>query len=386
MIPIYKDPTKSIEERVQDLLPRMTLDEKIREMHLFTRPTTRFPDHKPGTKFTAEEVEPMLEHGCSMYTTDSAPAELINGLQDYMLHETRLGIPFTVHGEALHGAMNENATVFPNPIAMAATFDEGLILETATAVGEEERANGVRQVYAPNLDLSQEPRWGRCEENFGEDPYLTSRMGVSYVKGLQANGVAASPKHYAAHGNPQGGLNMATIHCGERELRETYLYPFKKAFTEGGAWSVMPAYHEMDGVPCHSNYHLLTEILRDEFGLKGPVISDWNGITRIHALHRVAETPEEAGEMALRAGVDVEAPGIFGYGEGFKELVKAGKIPMELVDRAVGRVLWLKFKLGLFEDPYALPEEEKKKHCRTKEHLDLSRHVEEEGAVLLKNE
>lgn len=381
MEPLYKDPNAPIEERVKDLLPRMTLEEKISEMRLYQKPYFMYPDGK----FDPEIFEAHRYEGNSVYTTDdAAPAEFINAMQDYCLHETRLGIPAAVHGESLHGSMTPDSTVFPNPIAFAATFDDALIEKTAQTIGEEVRAHGITQTYAPNLDLSQDPRWGRVEENYGEDPYLTARMGVAYIKGLQSQGIASSPKHYAAHGAPQGGLNQATVHCGERELRETYLYPFKKAFTEGGALSVMPAYSEIDGIPAHMSEFLLTKVLREEWGFQGTAVSDWNGLARLHFLHAIAETPEEAGELGLRAGIDMEAPSIYGFSDRFFELVREGKIPMELVDRAVSRILWLKFKLGLFEHPYAVSD--RSGICRTKEHLALAQKVEEEAAVLLKNE
>lgn len=384
--PIYKDAERPVGERVADLLSRMTLEEKIEQMRLFEKPLQHFPGHDDSKPFTDEEIERIRPLGATIYSTDSASADFINNLQDYMLHKTRLGIPMSVHGESLHGAMNENGTVFPNPTAMAATFDDGLIGEVADAIGEEVRANGVVQTYAPNLDLTQDPRWGRCEENFGEDPYLTARMGVAYVKGLQSRGVAASPKHFSAHGMPQSGLNRAAVHCGERELRESYLYPFKKVFQEGGAMSVMPAYSEIDGIPCHSNRYLLTDILRGEWGFEGPVVSDWGGLYYLHGLHYVAKDAAEAGRMGIFAGVDMEAPNVFGFGEEFVEEVRKGNIPMELVDRAVGRILALKFRLGLFENPYAVPEDRKKECIHTRRHLDLAQRTEEEGAVLLKNE
>ena len=382
-LPLYKDPAFSPEERVRDLLPRMTLLEKIRELRLFEKPS-RFFDYSAEKPFDPSVMASIMDLGGSMYTTDSAPAGFINDLQDFMLHKTRLGIPMAIHGESLHGGMNENCTVFPNPICMAATFDDALIGEMAVAAGTEIRANGVVETYAPNLDLAQEPRWGRVEENYGEDPYLTARMGVSYVKGIQSTGIASSPKHYVAHGTPQNGINMSAVHCGEREFREYFLYPFEKVFKEAGALSVMPAYSEVDGMPIHASEYYLTDILRNEFGLKGPVISDWNAIYRLYGLHHVAADAAEAGEMALRAGVDVEACAPFGFGDDFVKKAESGEIPMELINRAVSRVLWLKFKLGLFENPYA--QTDKAPYCHTEAHLALSQKIAEQGAVLLKNE
>ena len=254
----------------------------------------------------------------------------------------------------------------------------------AVQIGREAKANGLSMTYAPNLDLSRDPRWGRVEENYGEDPYLTSQLGMAYVRGLQSQGVAACPKHYIAHGSPEGGINLAPVHCGEREFRETMMIPFKKVITEAGAMCVMPAYSEWDGVPVHASERLLTDLLRKEWGMKGPVVSDYGAIKMLHDFHHVASTRTEAGKMALQAGVDVEAPSVIGFNAELEEAVRSGQVPMQWVDRAVSRVLYHKFAMGLFENPYA--DAQAMAQNRNRAALELARQAARESIVLLKNE
>ena len=378
MTPIYKDPAYTPEERTADLLPRMTLDEKLQQMRLFNDPGEWFPDYR----FSEEKLLPHLDRCCAIYCTDSPPARFINDLQDYFLHHTRLGIPVAVHSESLHGAMHRDATVFPQALGLGAARNTALMSEMADHIGRETRAVGVRQTYAPNLDISRDPRWGRVEENFGEDPYLTSRLGVAYIRALQSHGIAASPKHYVAHGTPESGVNIAPVHAGERELRETLAVPFEKAFREGGALSVMPAYSELDGMPVHASYFLLTRLLREEFGFQGHAVSDFGAVNMLSSVHHAAQDAHDAGLMALRAGIDVEAPSPWGFGECLKEAVESGEVPMALIDRAVSRVLYVKFKTGLFENPYAGEPSD----LRTPAALSCARRVAQETAVLLKND
>lgn len=380
MQPIYKDKTKPVTERVADLLSRMTLEEKFTQMRLLSTPSHFWPDFK----FDPEKLKGIDFRLGSLYINDSAPAQFVNDFQNYFLNNTRLGIPVSIHGEGLHGAMNVNATVFTNPLGLGATFNPDIVSEMAGIVGREVRANGITAVYAPNLDLSREPRWGRVEEDYGEDPYLVSRMGIAYIKAMQAQGVASCPKHYIAHGTPERGINVAPVHAGERELRDTYALPFKKAFMEAKAMSVMPAYSELDGIPVHASYFLMTELLRGEYGFEGPAISDWNAISMLHHTHFIAETPEDAGMMALKAGIDVEAPDYYAFTEKFMDRFRNGEAPMELVDTAVSRVLAFKFKLGLFENPYALVDKSGVVH--TASNREAAKRAETEAAVLLKNE
>ena len=228
----YKNPALSPEERAKDLLSRMTVREKIMQMVL----------DRISENFNAEEFDKKYPDGLgATYNTINLKASDINRMQKHMMENTRLGIPISMHSESLHGFFCNGATVYPQAIGLGATFDPTLVGNIANAIGNEVRAMGVTETYAPNLDISQDPRWGRVEENYGEDPYLTSRMGVSYIKNLQAHGIASCPKHYVAHGTPQAGINLSPVHAGMREFRETLLPSFAAAFVEGGAMSVMPA-------------------------------------------------------------------------------------------------------------------------------------------------
>lgn len=375
MIYPYQNSAHSIEDRIADLLSRMTLEEKFAQMRMMSQ---------VSEPFDAQALEENLSHCGAMYATNSISAETINKIQDWFLHNTRLGIPIAVHGESLHGAMSNNATTFPQAIGLGATFNRDLMTKIVTQIGKEVRANGVTLTYAPNLDLSRDPRWGRVEENYGEDPYLTSELGVAYVKALQAQGVAACPKHYIAHGSPESGINLGPVHAGEREFRETMMVPFQKAITEGKPLGIMPAYSEWDGEAVHASHRLLTDLLRDEFGFTGYITSDFGAVSMLHNFHKVAVDAKEAGKMALTAGVDLEAPNVYGFGSELEDAVRQGEIPESLVDQAVSRILRHKFQMGLFENPYA--DAEGCKENRNKEAIELARKAAHESIVLLKNE
>jgi len=376
----YQDPGLPVEARVADLLSRMTLEEKFAQMRLI-RPTDASSQRIP---FDLSLLERNRHRIGAIYNAGSMPEETVRAIQDWVKENTRLGIPVAFHGESLHGVMHENSTCFPQSVGLGATFNPELMERIAVQIGREAKANGLSMTYAPNLDLSRDPRWGRVEENYGEDPYLTSQMGMAYVRGLQSQGVAACPKHYIAHGSPEGGINLAPVHCGEREFRETMMIPFKKVITEAGAMCVMPAYSEWDGVPVHASERLLTDLLRKEWGMKGPVVSDYGAIKMLHDFHHVASTRTEAGKMALQAGVDVEAPSVIGFNAELEEAVRSGQVPMQWVDRAVSRVLYHKFAMGLFENPYA--DAQAMAQNRNRAALELARQAARESIVLLKNE
>ncbi|MDW7658794.1 MAG: glycoside hydrolase family 3 N-terminal domain-containing protein, partial [Bacillota bacterium] len=380
MLP-YQNPTLSEEMRTDDLLARMTLEEKLAQMRLTPQIDRLFADQP----FSDERVAAKWPHGLgASYSPDYFDPELLNTFQQYFIRQTRLGIPLLMMGESLHGVMSPEATVFPQAIGLGATFNAPLVSRMATVIGREARSLGIRETYAPNLDLAREPRWGRTEENYGEDPYLTATMGVAYIKALQSEGVASSPKHYVAHGSPEGGINLAPVHCGERELRDTMLAPFAAAFTEAGAMSVMPAYSEWDGIPVHASRFLMTELLRDELGFDGFSVSDFGAITMLHHTHKVAPDALTAGKMALAAGLDMEAPNVFGFGP---ELLEAAHHDHELqqqINEAVRRILRIKFRLGLFENPYT--QIEGPQMLRSQAALELSCQLARESIVLLKNE
>jgi len=376
----YQNPELSVQERVEDLLSRMSLEEKFTQMRLF-RPKDSDIKNVP---FNTELLEKNAHRLGAVYFGGRIPAQNIRIIQDWTMQHSRWGIPAAVHGESLHGAMADNGTSFPQCVGLGATFNKDLMTEIVTQIGKEAHANGVTMTYAPNVDLSRDPRWGRVEENYGEDPYLTSCMGVAYVKALQAQGVSACPKHYIAHGSPESGINLAPVHAGEREFYETMSVPFEKAVKEGKAEGIMPAYSEWDGEPIHASRRLLTHLLRDKWGFDGQVVSDYGAVKMLTTFQRVAPDALAAGKMALNAGVDVEAPQVYGFGAELEEAVRSGVVSEKLVDDAVRRILKHKFEKGLFENPYA--DEEAQKENRNSYALALARRAAQESCVLLKNE
>jgi len=315
-IPIYKDSGYSIEQRIDDLLPRMTLEEKAEQL------ATLYPNAV-----------------------------------------IRLGIPHLQAGEALHGICLKYGTSFPSPLAMGSTWDPEIIERMGTVVAREARALGTHQVYSPMLGVLIDPRWGRSEECYGEDPYLVSRIGVAYIRGLQGAGkerfdenhIIATAKHYVADGQPLAGLNGAEMDISVRRLHEVFLPPFRAAVEEARVGSIMPAHHELNGVPCHANKYILVEILRNTYRFEGHIVSDNGDIGALHTEKHIAETPTEAARMGLEMGVDqelnIETPWEERcYGANLISAVNRGKVPAKLVDRAVRNVLRSKFRLGLFDD------------------------------------
>lgn len=376
----YQNPALPVSERVEDLLSRMTLEEKFVQMRLVQLPKAMVE----AGALDEQWLEENRHRAGSFYHTWPMDHDTVNKVQKFYLERSRLGIPMSIHSESLHGHMNENATVFPQSINLGSTFNRELMAEVADQIGKETAANGVKITYGPDLDLSREPRWGRVEETYGEDPYLTGEMGATFVRGVQSHGVACCAKHFTAHGSPERGLNLGPVHAGEREFREIMLPPFRKAITEAGAKVVMPAYSELDGEALHGSKRLLGDVLRGELGFKGQIISDFGGVRMLHVFHKAAADFRTAGEMALRAGVDIEAPTPACYNDELIRDVAEGRVPMELVDNAVRRVLTLKFEQGLFENPYF--DEHAADDNRSEAALALSRKAARESVVLLKNE
>ena len=267
------------------------------------------------------------------------------------------------HEEALHGLEAQQATSFPQAIALASTWNPDLVERVFAAAAAEARARGVHQVLAPVVDVARDPRWGRIEETYGEDPYLAARMGVAAVRGFQGTEVTVGPthvlatlKHMTGHGQPESGTNVGPAPYGERTLRDVFLYPFEVAIKEGGARSVMPSYNEVDGIPSHANRWLLHDVLRGEWGFGGVIVSDWFAIAQLAEIHHVAADPAEAARRALAATVDIELPDVQAYGT-LVDQVQQGRVPAAAVDSAVRRLLRAKFELGLFEDPLVDPVE-----------------------------
>ena len=284
-------------------------------------------------------------------------------------------------------------TVFPAPINLAATFDPELAEQTGAAIAAEARATGVGMILAPVLDLARDPRWGRVEEDFGEDPYLTGQMGLAYVRGAQGESlgtdhtVVAEPKHFAGHGSPEGGTNTSPVHIGERELRSVMLKSFEPAFREGHAMATMAAYHEIDGIPITADPFLLKTVLREEWGFQGMVLSDLGAIRRLYTVHHVAATPKDAVCLAIRSGVDMQFYDFDHdvFQKALLDCLHEGTLPEADLDRAVSAVLRLKFSLGLFDHPFVDPSLNQRAY-RSQAHLDVSLESARESMTLLKND
>src|SRR5579859_336151 len=400
--PPYRDPKLPIDLRVSDLLSRMTLEEKIAQLlgswqnkQFPQTPAVWFVDEKGA--FQPDRAAVALKFGLGQVSRPSENrgpremAEFTNAVQHWVKDNTRLGIPILFHEECLHGHAAPRGTSFPQAIALASTWDPDLIKDVFSAVSLEVRSRGAQQCLAPVLDLARDPRWGRTEETYGEDPYLVSRIGLAAIRGFQGdspfigkNHVMATAKHFAAHGQPEGGTNVGTGNLSERVVREYFLKPFEAAVKEGHVQTLMASYNEIDGIPSHSNKHLLDDILRHEWGFDGLVVSDYFGIDELIRVHHVAPSLDVAAKMSLDAGVDIELPFTSAYPT-LKEQVQQGKVSVAMIDRAAGRVLRAKFIAGLFDDPFVDPAYAEK-ITNSPEHQQLALKAAHETVVLLKNQ
>ncbi|HEX7574567.1 MAG TPA: glycoside hydrolase family 3 N-terminal domain-containing protein, partial [Bacteroidota bacterium] len=396
-LPAYKNPSLPVEARVQDLLHRMTLEEQVAQLcGFFSRDTLAFD---ANGNYVGIQDTAILNQGVGSYGTWALRhtqslrfrTACINGIQRYMIQRSRLGIPVFTFGESLHGFMADSSTSFPQAIALGCTWDTALVEQVFTTAAREASARGTRQVLSPVLDLARDPRWGRTEECYGEDPYLVSRMGMAAVFGFQGRGevidsahVAATLKHFAGHGQPEGGRNIAPVNYSEREFRETHLYPFEMAVMRAHARSIMASYNEWDGVPNHVNHKLLTDILRTEWGFTGFVMSDGGGMEVTYRDHHAAADSAQSGALSVEAGVDYE----LGSGKCFRplvELVHENKVHASAVQRAVANVLRVKFECGLFDKPYA-DVDAVQRVTHSGAHTALALKAAREAMVLLKNE
>lgn len=375
----YKNPKLSIKKRVADLLSRMTLEEKVAQMvGVWQGKSTTLVDEKGNFDLEKAKAHYKDGHGLGQVgrPSDAAggrnareQAELTNAIQKFFIENSRLGIPVIFHEECLHGQAALEGTSFPQPIGLGATFDPDLVRKLFEMTAEEARVRGTHQALTPVVDVARDPRWGRVEETFGEDPFLVSRLGIAAVQGFQGDGsfkdkkhVIATMKHFAAHGQPESGTNCAPVNVSERVLREIFLYPFKEAIQKGGAMSVMASYNEIDGVPSHANQWLLKKVLRKEWGFKGFVVSDYYAIRELDIRsdfglgNHVAKDGKEAALLAVRAGVNIELPEPDCY-KHLAELVRERLLKESELDELVAAMLTYKFKLGLFDDPYVDPDE-----------------------------
>ncbi len=385
--PAYKNASLPTEERVKDLLERMTVEEKVYQLC-----AARFGEGDEvfitSGKYSKEFIrKQMSQHGIghiSMPTTDmfaEDAAKTTNEIQQIAIKETRLGIPTIINDEALHGCKGKGSTSFPQSIALSCTWDLQLMGEIADAIVKETFNRGVRQVLSPVLDLARDPRHGRVEETYGEDPFLASRFGVEYIKGVQQNNVVCTPKHFLANFVADGGRDAGNIALSERELKEVHLVPYKAAITEARAGSIMAAYNELDGVPCSANPWLLKALLRKEWGFKGFVVSDWSGVVGNVIYHHTAKDNNEAAINCSSAGMDVELPRLKCF-VNLVQLIKEGKINETSIDENVKPVLRMKFDFGLFDHPFVdTANSFKMKDAFRK----LALKAAEESIVLLKN-
>jgi beta-glucosidase len=403
---IYKDPTVPATRRVKDLLSRMTLEEKAAQMMcVWQKKSETLVDADGDFNLKKARAAFKSGHGLGQVGRPSDAgqgknaremAELTNAIQKFFVENSRLGIPVMFHEECLHGHAGVGSTSFPQPIGLGATFNPGLVESLYTMTAEETRVRGAHQALTPVVDVARDPRWGRVEETFGEDPYLVTQLGIAAVRGFQGDAsfkdkkrVIATLKHFAAHGQPESGVNCAPANVSLRLLRETFLYPFKDAIQKAGAISVMASYNEIDGVPSHASEWLLRDVLRKEWGFKGFVVSDYYAIWELshrpdtHG-HAVAGDKAEACALAVRAGVNIDFPEPDCYLH-LVELVHQGRLKESQLDELVAPMLFWKFKMGLFEDPYVDPDEaERVVGSETNRKLALQ--AARETITLLKNE
>ncbi len=410
--------TTSSSDRVNELLAEMTLDEKLAQISCIWFDKKKVIE--TDGSFNPEKMKAEFPHGVGCFArpqdtqgmeaerertalNDSTvvrsltgrnaanTAELINSIQKWHIEETRLGIPTLFHEEGLHGFQAYQATSFPQSIALAATFDTELVEQVYSITAREIRARGAHHVLSPVVDIALDPRWGRIEETYGEDPYLVSRMGVAAVKGFQGDSfpiaddkVVATLKHMTGHGQPEGGMNVGPSQVSDRELYERFFPPFKAAIKEGNAASVMASYNEIDGVPSHANSWLLNDVLRGEWGFDGVVVADYFAINELQGRHSIVDNLADAGAIALRSGVDIELPDGVAYYQ-LKEKVESGEFDEALIDQAVRRMLEMKMRANLFETPFADPDYADS-ITGNQEARDLAEEAARKAAVLLKND
>lgn len=387
----YKNPNYTVDERVEDLIQRMTLEEKFWQLFMIPGDLSDGKEKNQHGIFgfqvsakgqSANESEQMLDYsgGSNALLT----AEKINEIQQYFVEETRLGIPIIPFDEALHGLIRPGATAFPQSIALAASFDTALMKDVAQAIAMETKTRGIRQILSPVVNMARDVRWGRTEETYGEDPFLTTQMGLAYIGTLEKNGIIATPKHFVANVGA-GGRDSYPIHYSERLLEEIYFPAFKTAFQQAGARSVMTSYNSLDGSPCTANNWLLNDKLKKEWGFDGFVISDAGATGGANVLHFTAADYTDATRQSIENGLDVIFQTSYNHYPLFYDAFEKGLIEESAIDEAVRRVLKAKFELGLFENPYVKPEQAAYWNGNP-QHLQLAKKAALESIVLLKNE
>lgn len=412
-IPLYRDALAPTVDRVADLLSRMTLEEKVAQMIALwstkeevmddldfspEKASSAYSDGigqitRPSDKCGSIDIPDAIGGTTARWRTPSETVEFINAVQRWALKETRLGIPVLFHEESLHGYMATEATMFPQAIGLAGTFDPELMEEVSSVIAREVRAHGVPFVLSPVVDIARDPRWGRIEETFGEDPYLVGEMGVAAVEGLQGPGkfdklgpdkVFATLKHMTGHGQPESGNNISPAQLSERELRDNFFPPFRTIIERTSVGAVMPSYNEIDGVPSHANQWLLQDVLRGEWNFKGLIVSDYHGAVELSTLHHISADNEQSARAALAAGVDSELPDGVAY-RTLVSQVQSGLVDISQIDTAVARILEFKFRAGLFENPFG-DDQLAEEITGNEEARNLARKAAEKSLCLLKND
>ena len=413
-LPLYKDASQSVARRVEDLLGRMTMEEKAAQLITLWEQKAkiqtdegRFDSQEATRNFPnglGQLARPSDKRGVVTTNTGAAgaaagsvnrsaadTAEYVNAAQRWAMEQTRLGVPILMHEEALHGYVARGATSFPQSIALASSWDPNLLQEVFSVAAREMRARGATLALAPVVDVARDPRWGRIEETYGEDPHLVSEMGLAAIRGFQGTKLPLAPdkvmvtlKHLAGHGQPENGINVGPADISERSLRTIFFPPFERAVTELPVRSVMASYNEIDGVPSHANAWLLNDVLRKEWKYDGAVVSDYFAIKELISRHNMFSHVRDAADRAIKSGVDSETPDPDGFVH-LAELVRSGRVPQQLVDQAVRRMLRLKFEAGLFENPYADAASAEAKTA-TPDAIALARKAAQRSMVLLRNQ
>ena len=387
----YKDPKVPVEDRVKDLLSRMTQEEKFWQMFMIPGDLSKDKE-KYKTGIFGFQVSTVGQNGNAAgqmlsYAAGASAietAEMVNEMQHFFIEKSRLGIPIIPFDEALHGLVRRGATAFPQSIALAATWNTELMHQVSKAIATECKTRGIRQILSPVVNIASDVRWGRTEETYGEDPYLASEMGVAFVSEFEKMGVITTPKHYLANVG-DGGRDSYPIHFNERLLREIYLPPFEACFKRGGSRSVMTSYNSLDGSPCTANDWLLNQILKKEWGFKGFVISDAGATGGANVLHFTAKDYPESTAKSINNGLDVIFQTSYDHYKLFSPPFYDGRINQETIDNAVSRVLRMKFEMGLFDHPYIETKAAGEWNGHPT-HRQLTKQAAKESMVLLKNE
>jgi beta-glucosidase len=393
----YRNKNLTVKKRVDILISQMTLKEKIAQMNMKSLRKIKIDKQGNIQSNTVEDLFNGESIGCleSPFVKVGDIAKVSEAADQYLRAKTRLGIPAIQIAECLHGQLAFGATIFPQAIAQGSTWNRELIKEMSSVIAQEASLSGVDQALSPLFDLARDPRYGRVEECYGEDPFHVAEIGKAFVEGLQGDPketkiaikegkIAAMAKHYVAYSTPLGGINLGPNQVGPRDLRSLHLYPFQKAVQESNIYSVMPSYNELNGIPLHAHKYLLKDVLRDEYGFEGYVFSDYGATGMMEFFHKISSDSKHTAKLAIKAGVDVEAPNAHAY-KHLEELVNSGKLDIKFINTAVRNILTVKFKLGLFDREFKA-KENIEDLVHVKKSVELARKISEESIVLLKNQ